>query len=114
MKSGLTLYGLNRAAERIGYKTQAVRLNEKELLNLPLDRYPFVAHWNQNHFVVVYKATSKHVYVADPAIGRVRYKRQAFLENFAMSDDNDGFALLLEPEKFDTEILHQDAKSSQI
>lgn len=108
MKSGLTMYGLNRAAKRIGFKTQAVRLNEKELLELPLDGYPFVAHWNQNHFVVVYMATSKHIYVADPAIGRIRYKRQEFLENFTTSDDNDGFALLLKPNNIDTEILHQE------
>lgn len=107
MKSGLTMLGLNHAAKRMGFLTQAVRLNEKELLYLPLDRYPFVAHWNQNHFVVVYKATSKHIYVADPAIGRIRYKRQEFIENFAISDDNDGFALLLEPNNIDTEILHQ-------
>ena len=110
MKSGLTMFGLNRAAKRIGFHTQAVRLNEKELLTLPLDRYPFVAHWNQNHFVVVYKATSKHVYVADPAIGRVRYKHQEFLEGFAMSDDNDGFALLLKPDNIDVQILHQEKR----
>lgn len=110
MKSGLTMFGLNQAAKRMGFHAQAVRLNEKELLNLPSDKYPFVAHWNQNHFVVVYKATSKHVYVADPAIGRIRYRRQKFLESFAMSDDNDGFALLLEPNNIDTEFLHQDSR----
>ena len=82
MKSGLTMFGLNQAAKRMGFHAQAVRLNEKELLNLPSDKYPFVAHWNQNHFVVVYKATFKHVYVADPAIGRIRYRRQKFLESF--------------------------------
>lgn len=111
MKSGLTMFGLNRAAKRMGFHTQAVRLNEKELLDLPLDRYPFMAHWNQNHFVVVYMATSKHVYVADPAIGRIRYKRQEFLENFTTSDDNDGFALLLKPNNIDTEILHQKSQN---
>ena len=107
MKSGLTMLGLNHAAKRIGFHTQAVRLNEQELFNLPLDTYPFVTHWNQNHFVVVYKATSKYVYVADPAIGRVRYKHQEFLEGFATSDDNDGFALLLKPNEIDIQILHQ-------
>lgn len=110
MKSGLTMFGLNRAAKRMGFHTQAVRLNERELLNLPLDRYPFVAHWNQNHFVVVYKATSKHIYVADPAIGCVRYKRQTFLENFVVSDENDGFALLLEPDNIDVQIIRQEKR----
>lgn len=108
MKSGLNMYGLNCTAKRIGFKTQAVRLNEKELSNLPTKFFPFVAHWNQNHFVVVYKATSNYFYVADPAIGRVRYSRQEFLEGFAMSDDNDGFALLLEPSSINAQIFHQE------
>ena len=110
MKSGLNMYGLNCAAKRIGFKTQAVRLNEKELSNLPTKFFPFVAHWNQNHFVVVYKATSNYFYVADPAIGRVRYKRQEFLEGFAISDDNEGFALLLKPDNIDAQILHQEKR----
>jgi ATP-binding cassette subfamily B protein len=108
MKSGLNMYGLNCAAQRIGFKTQAVRLNEKELSNLPTKLFPFIAHWNQNHFVVVYKSTSNYFYVADPAIGRVRYRRQEFLESFAMSDDNDGFALLLEPSSINAQIFHQE------
>ena len=112
MKSGLTMYGLNCAAERIGFKTQAVRLNEEELLNLPDDTFPFVAHWYQNHFVVVYKKTSQYVYVADPAIGHVKYKNHEFIENFALSDNSEGFALLLKPEKINCQNFIQDNREN--
>lgn len=100
------MLGLNRAAERIGFKTQAVRLNDEELSGLDSDLLPFVAFWKQDHFVVVYKVTSQCVYVADPAMGRMKYKRGEFHEGFALSDDEaDGFALLLKPEKINVKGL---------
>lgn len=108
MKSGLTMLGLNRAAKRMGFHTQAVRLNKDELSNLPLDKFPFIAHWNQNHFIVVYKVTPKHIYVADPALGRVSYSYKEFLDGFAASDDKEGFALLLQPDSIDIQDLYQE------
>lgn len=111
MKGGMTMYGLNRVAERIGFKTQAVRLNDEELSRLNADLFPFVAYWNQDHFVVVYKVTSQYVYVADPAIGCVKYKRSEFHERFALSDDEvDGFALLLKPERINVKGLAENQR----
>lgn len=103
-KNGMSLYRLNRAAERIGYSTQAVRLNEEELLTLPAEEFPIIAHWKQNHFIVVRKATPHHIYVADPAIGKIRYTHNEFFEGFLSSDSFDGFALLLKPENIDTNL----------
>lgn len=108
MKNGLSMLGLNYAAKRLGYNTKAVRLNEEELYGLSKDAYPFVAHWHQSHFVVVYDMTTKYVYVADPAIGRIKYKHKEFLENFASSDGKEGFALLLEPNNIDIQKIHQE------
>ena len=98
-KNGMTLFGLNRAASRMGFSTQAVRINGDEFNQLQKESFPFIAHWHQNHFIIVYKQTSRYIYVADPALGRVRYKRKNFLEGFASSDNEDGFALLLKPNK---------------
>lgn len=111
IKSGISMYGLNRAAERIGFKTQAVRLNDEELSRLDADLFPFVAYWNQSHFIVVYKVTTQHVYVADPAIGKIKYKHDEFHERFALSDDEtDGFALLLKPERINVKGLAKDQR----
>lgn len=98
-KNGMTLFGLNRAASRMGFSTQAVRINGDEFNQLQEESFPFIAHWHQNHFIIVYKQTSRYIYVADPALGRVRYKRKDFLEGFASSDNEDGFVLLLKPNK---------------
>ena len=103
-KNGMSLYGLNRAAERIGYSTQAVRLNEVELLALPDEAYPFIAHWKQNHFIVVTRTTPHHIHVADPAMGKMRYTNKEFFNGFLSSDCADGFALLLKPENIDTNL----------
>ena len=103
-KNGMSLYGLNCAAERVGYSTHAVRLSKDELLNLPAEACPFIAHWKQNHFIVVCKVTQHHVYVADPAMGKIRYPHKEFFDGFLSSDCSDGFALLLKPENIDTNL----------
>ncbi len=100
-KNGITMYGMSRTSERMGFCTQAVRLNVEELNSLQEDSLPFVAHWHQNHFIVVYKITSRFIYVADPALGRIKYRQHEFLEGFASSENEDGFALLLKPDKID-------------
>ena len=52
-KDGVSLLGISKAAEEIGFKTIGGRLDFDALAQkVPL---PCVAHWNQNHFVVVYK-----------------------------------------------------------
>ena len=67
--------------------------------------HPCIVHWNQNHFVVVYKvkkySKGKYiVYVADPAKGLVTYTKEEFCEHWISTKTNDeekGIALLLEP-----------------
>lgn len=103
-KNGMSFFGLNRAAQRVGYSTQAVRLSEDEILSLPAEAYPFIAHWKQNHFIVVNKVAAHYVHVVDPAMGRIRYLHKEFFDGFLASDCSDGFALLLKPENIDTNL----------
>ena len=72
-KNGMTMYGLNCAAKRMGFFTQAVRMNWEELNGLQDESFPLIVHWNQNHFIVVYKRSTRYIYVADPALGRIKY-----------------------------------------
>lgn len=98
-REGVSLRGIIEAAETIGMSTMAIKLpfegeNEEEpgLLDAPL---PLVAHWKQNHFVVVYKVDKKHVWVADPAFGKTKFTVAAFRKHWE-SDKQKGIALLLE------------------
>lgn len=102
-RDGVSLLGISSAAESIGFKTIGGRLSFDTLAKeVPL---PCIVHWNQNHFVVVYKI-KKHrngqyaVYVADPGKGLVIYTKNEFCEYWISTKTNGeekGIALILEP-----------------
>ncbi|OWY25380.1 peptidase domain-containing ABC transporter [Sphingobacteriales bacterium UPWRP_1] len=97
-REGASLLGLSDAAQSIGLQPMGVQISYEQLAEVaPL---PCIVHWQQRHFVVVYKITSNKVYVADPAFGRTVYKRQEFIDNWIGTQNNSelqGVALLLEP-----------------
>jgi len=98
-RSGVSLLGLNEAAKTLGYSTRSVQLNF-EYLSQNI-KFPCIVHWNENHFVVVYKITPKYVYIVDPACGKMRLTHKDFFQSWASVNEEEGFALLLEPtEKF--------------
>ncbi len=104
-KEGVSLLAISEAAEQIGFKTVGGRLTfdklEKEAL------LPCIVHWNQEHFVVVYKIKSKNLFrrqakvsVADPARGLVTYNEEIFKEHWISTKaggEDKGIVLLLEP-----------------
>lgn len=108
-KHGVSLLGISKAAEILGFKTVGGRLSFETLV---IDAVlPCIVHWNQNHFVVVYKVKKKPkgryaIYVADPAKGLVTYNKDVFFENWVSTKvhgEEKGIALLLEPtERFNT------------
>ena len=102
-KDGVSLLGISKAAEKIGFKTIGGRLSFDTLTSeVPL---PCIIHWNQNHFVVVYKIKKRRgnryeVYVADPGKGLITYTKEEFCEHWVSTKTNGeekGIALLLEP-----------------
>ena len=102
-RNGISLLGISKTAETIGFRTIGGYFPFDTLaIGTPL---PCILHWNQNHFVVVYKIR-KHkkgkytVYVADPARGLVTYTKEEFCEHWVSTKTNGeekGIALLLEP-----------------
>ena len=102
-KEGVSLLGISRTAEKIGFKAIGIRLIFETLSEeVPL---PCIVHWNQNHFVVVYKI-KKHrkgkytIHIADPGKGLVTYTKEEFCEHWISTQTNGeekGIALLLEP-----------------
>ncbi len=82
-KDGVSLFSISEAAENLGFKTIGGKLTfEKLVKEAPL---PCIIHWNQEHFVVVYKVKEKNIFgkyikifVADPAFGLVSYNEDEF------------------------------------
>lgn len=95
-KEGVSLLGISQAAEKIGFKTLAIKMGITKLLKeAPL---PCILHWNQNHFIVLYKATKNKFTIADPAKGIIELSRQEFTQSWISNkDEQKGIALLLEP-----------------
>jgi ATP-binding cassette subfamily B protein len=87
-RNGASLRGLSAAAESIGFTTRPVKASLDQLAKQKL---PAIAHWEGKHYIVVYEITSKHVIVADPAIG------QRTLSHANFKADWTGYALLLQP-----------------
>lgn len=97
-REGVSLLGIARAAERIGFRTQGAKISFDTLSGeqLPL---PAIVHWHQNHFVIVRKVQRGRVFVTDPAQGDVTYSRKDFLAGWASGEamgQATGVILLLE------------------
>ena len=96
-REGVSMLGISEAAERLGFRTICIQVGYEKLLEAPL---PCIVHWNQQHFVVVYKMDERQVWVADPGAGKLKYTREEFCRCWlsAKKDGLDtGVALLLEP-----------------
>ena len=91
-KEGVSLLGISEAAEKIGFRTMGSRLTLHQLRETEL---PLILHWNQNHFVVLFKAPSVGNspfrglgggsgtwHIADPAKGLIQYTEAEFLQHW--------------------------------
>ncbi|MDB0602539.1 cysteine peptidase family C39 domain-containing protein [Tenacibaculum maritimum] len=104
-REGVSLLGISEASKKIGFETFSTKLTVDNLV-AHQEMFPCILHWNQNHFVVIYKvgkgifSREKIFYVADPAHGKVKLKEKDFKKHW-VSEKNKGIALFLNPtEKF--------------
>jgi HlyB family type I secretion system ABC transporter len=87
-QDGASFKGLMTAAEFLGFSTKPVKSSLEMLSKQTL---PAIAHWDGNHFVVVWKITKKQVIISDPAIGQLSLTREEFSSKW------NGYTILLEP-----------------
>lgn len=93
-KEGVSLLGISVAAESIGFRTVAVKCTIDDVMSkVPL---PAIVYWEENHFIVVYDANKKHIYVSDPARGHLRYNKQEFQNGWCLKNEGQGVLLALE------------------
>ncbi len=98
-REGSSLLGLSDAADKIGFRSVGIQTNfETFKRDVPL---PCIIHWNNQHFVVVYKIKRDIISISDPAYGLITYTTQDFIRNWVGENANEhteeGIALLLEP-----------------
>ncbi len=85
---GAEFSDLANAAQSLGYQALGVRASLDKLESKFL---PFIAHYQGNHYIVVWRIKDKFVFISDPAIGKRWLPRREFEANFT------GYALLLSP-----------------
>jgi ATP-binding cassette subfamily B protein len=97
-KEGVSLLGICETAEKIGFRTQGMKLTFNQLQQVAL---PCILHWDQNHFVVLISISHNSVKIADPREGILQYHPSEMLPHWLPDEAGDGeplgVALLLEP-----------------
>ena len=79
-KEGVNLLGICDAAEAIGFRVQAIKVGFNALVTQA--QLPAILHWNQNHFVVLYKVKGSKLLIADPARGLITYTPDEFKKHW--------------------------------
>ncbi|WP_298903692.1 peptidase domain-containing ABC transporter [uncultured Psychroserpens sp.] len=97
-RQGSSLMGLSDASESIGFRSLGIKLAFKKLIEAPL---PCIVHWNNDHYVVLYKIKNDTVYISDPAHGLITYTKKEFIKSWigenANENTEEGIALMIEP-----------------
>lgn len=96
---GVSFLGLAKTAESLGLATVTARVSLTELAEC---RAPAILHWNQNHFVVLFRVSrnGRRFHVCDPGKGIMTLGREEFCRHWISTVSNGeekGIAMFLEP-----------------
>jgi ATP-binding cassette subfamily B protein len=100
---GVSLLGINDAAEAIGFRTVCGRISREKMVEQR--PFPCILHWNQEHFVVLYdvraKRNGKRIYhIADPGKNLLQLDEETFLNAWVSTrshGEEKGVLMALQP-----------------
>lgn len=94
-KQGVSLENLSMGAESLGLRTLAIKCTLDDIINkVP---FPAILFWRNSHFIVVYHANKKYIWVSDPAKGRIKYTHEDFKAGWYKKGETLGVLLAIEP-----------------
>lgn len=94
-KQGVSLENLSTGAESLGLRTLAIKCTLDDIINkIP---FPAILFWRDSHFIVVYHANKKYIWVSDPAKGRIKYTHEDFKAGWYKKGETLGVLLAIEP-----------------
>ena len=84
-KEGMSMFGLKKSAQHLGFECSALKAPLTILGQIQL---PCLLHWNQNHFVVLYELDKKYkkFKIADPGKGLISYSKKEFENHWSSSE----------------------------
>lgn len=83
---GVSLLAIKQAAKKVRLCAKGYRIDIRDLLKQPL---PCLLHWNQNHFVILFKVSSngKKFHIADLGKGLVTFSLEEFQRHWINTSD---------------------------
>lgn len=91
--NGVSMQSLNEAAVKIGFHTACGRMTVEKMV----EQHPFpcILHWNQEHFVVLYKVVKNRkgklkFYIADPGRYLLTIDEEGFCKAWTSGDSHQG------------------------
>ncbi len=115
-KEGVSLSSISNTLDQVGYNTVGGRLTVERLADkAPL---PCILHWDQEHFVILYKINRKHsgyiFHIADPGIGLIKYPQSEFEKHWYSGkyDGEEKGVVLITEKKPDFEVSHIEQQST--
>ena len=97
-KEGVSLQAMISTAEKLGFNSVCGKTTIEQIANISK---PCILHWNQNHFVVLYKVKKNNKFhIADPAKGLICYSLENFKKHWIGSVSNGqekGIVMFIEP-----------------
>ncbi len=95
-RTGVSLADIHSAAQKLHFHSTPFRItvdNLKQDVHLPC-----ILHWEQDHFVVLYKIKDDKFYISDPKFGKVILKHKEFLKLW-QNNNKDGIGIQLIPKE---------------
>ena len=96
---GIDFMSLSNASQQLGMSSSAIRMGVNDFSEESL---PCILHWNNNHFVVLYKvqqqASQTYYYIADPAFKKHKVTKSVFEKHFLKNNVDYGYAMLFSKE----------------
>lgn len=86
---GVSLLAISNACETLGFQCNTRLISTRELTGICK---PCILHWNQNHFVVLYKIKNGMFYIINPSRGKEKYTTLEF-EKYWLSTQRNGMLL---------------------
>lgn len=94
-RRGVSLYSINNAAQKYGFETFPCEVSIKDIDKAHL---PAILHWNEEHFVVLYKIQNEQFSIADPTFGLIKYTKEELAKSWCSNQaKGTGTMLLLRP-----------------
>lgn len=95
---GASLLGISEGATKLGMQNFAAKISLTQLLAATT---PCILHWDQSHYVILYKIKNDSVfYIADPGRGKRKYNIQEFKRHWLSTitgGEEKGIALFIKP-----------------